>query len=141
MMTIHCICCRPKEINRKNLTDDRSQSGEESYLGEGVFGVCSKKLYRGISVAVKQFKANASISLVKHEASVLAKLDHPGNDQTPARTPVIQRVHNIIHWTDLLCQQTYSTIFTLVAVQSYPWFTFYYPLDLYSPYIINHNLV
>ena len=96
MITIHLICCSPKEINRKNLTDDRSQSGEESYLGEGVFGVCSKKLYRGIAVAVKQFKANVSISLVKHEASVLANLDHPGNDQTP----VIQRVHNIIHWTN-----------------------------------------
>ena len=96
MITIHCICCSPKEINRKNLTDYRSQSGEESYLGEGVFGVCSKKLYRGIAVAVKQFKANVSISLVKHEASVLANLDHPGNDQTP----VIQRVHNIIHWTN-----------------------------------------
>ena len=95
MITIHRICCSPKEINRKNLTDDRSQSGEESYLGEGVFGVCSKKLYRGIAVAVKQFKADVSISLVKHEASVLANLDHPGNDQTP----VIQRVHNIIHWT------------------------------------------
>ena len=93
MITIYCICCSPKELNRKNLTDDRIQSGEESYLGEGVFGVCSKKLYRGIAVAVKQFKGNVSISLVKHEASVLAKMDHPGNDQTP----VIQRVHNIIH--------------------------------------------
>ena len=98
MITNHCICCGPKEINRKNLTDDRSQGGEESYLGEGVFGVCSKKLYRGIAVAVKQFKANVSISIVKHEASVLAKMDHPGNDQTP----VIQRVHNIIHWTNHL---------------------------------------
>ena len=98
MITIHCICCSPKEINRKNLTDDGSQRGEESYLGEGVFGVCSKKLYRGIAVAVKQFKENVSISLVKHEASVLAKMDHPGNDQTP----VIQRVHNIIHWTNHL---------------------------------------
>lgn len=102
MITIHCICCSPKEINRKNLTDDRGQSGEESYLGEGVFGVCSKKLYRGIAVAVKQFKANVSISLVKHEASVLAKMDHPGNDQTP----VIQRVHNIIHSTNPLTVAT-----------------------------------
>ena len=92
MITIHCICS-PKEINRKNLTDDTIQSGEESYLGEGVFGVCCKKLYRGIAVAVKQFKANVSISLVKHEASVLARMDHPGNDQTL----VIQRVHYIIH--------------------------------------------
>jgi len=55
------------------LTDDRSRSEEESYIGEGVFGVCSKKLYRGIAVAVKQFKANVSVSLVKQEASVLSK--------------------------------------------------------------------
>ena len=96
MITIHCICFSPKEINRKNLTADGSRSGEESYLGKSVFGVCSKKLYRGIAVAVKQFKADVSISLGKHEASVLANLDHPGNDQTP----VIQRVHNIIHWTN-----------------------------------------
>ena len=96
MITTHCICCSPKEINWKNLTADGRRSGEESYLGEGVFGVCSKKLYRGIAVAVKQFKADVSIYLVKHEASVLANLDHPGNDQTP----VIQRVHNIIHWTN-----------------------------------------
>ena len=102
MITIHCICSSRKEIDRKNLTDDRYQSGEESYLGEGVFGVCSKKLYRGIAVAVKQFKANVSISLVKHEASVLAKMDHPGNDQTP----VIQRVLNIIHWTNHLTVAT-----------------------------------
>ena len=102
LITIHCISCSPKEINRKNLTDDGSQSGEKSYLGEGVFGVCSKKLYRGIAVAVKQFKANVSISVVKHEASVLAKMDHPGNDQTP----VIQRVHNIIHWTNYLTVAT-----------------------------------
>ena len=81
MITIHCIFS-PKEINRKNLTDDTIQSGEETYLGEGV---CSKKLDRGITVAVKQFKANVSI--------VLGRMDHPGNDQTP----VIQRVHNIIH--------------------------------------------
>ena len=98
MITIHCISCSPKEINQINLTDDRSQSGEESYLGEGVFGVCAKKLYRGIAVALKQFKMNVSISLVKHEASVLAKMDHPGNDQTP----VIQRVHIIIDWTNHL---------------------------------------
>ena len=32
-------------------------------------------------VAVKQFKENVHLSLVKHEASVLAKMEHPGNYQ------------------------------------------------------------
>ena len=51
---------------------------------------------------MKQFKLNVSISLVKHEASVLARMDHPGNDQTPG----IQRVHNIIHYTNHLSVAT-----------------------------------
>ena len=55
---------------------------------------------------MKQFKANVPISLVKHEAPVLAKIDHPGNDQTP----VIQRVHNIIHWTNHLTVATGADI-------------------------------
>ena len=74
--------CSPKEVNRQNLKNDRGHSGEGSLLG-GVFGVCSKKLYRGINVAVKQFKENVSLSLVKHEASILTKMDHPGNHQAP----------------------------------------------------------
>jgi len=40
-----------------------------------------KMTYRGITVAVKQFKENVHLSLVKHEASVLAKMEHPGNYQ------------------------------------------------------------
>ena len=70
--------CSSKEVSRQNLIHDSSHS---EVLGEGVFGVCLKKLYRGITVAVKQFKENVPLSLVKHEASILAKMDHPGSHQ------------------------------------------------------------
>ena len=92
-MDITYSICSPKEVNRQNLKNDRGHSGEGSLLGEGVFGVCSKKLYRGINVAVKQFKENVSLSLVKHEASILVKMDHPGNHQAP----VVQRLDNTIY--------------------------------------------
>ena len=32
MNIIHCISCSPKEINRQNLMDDGSLSGEKSIL-------------------------------------------------------------------------------------------------------------
>lgn len=71
-----------KKINKDHLTDANS-NGE--VLGAGVFGICSKKTYRGITVAVKEFKENVSLSLVTHEASVLAKMEHRG---TAARVKV-----------------------------------------------------
>ena len=40
-MNIIYSICSPKEVNRQNLINDGGHSGE------GVFGVCSKKLYRG----------------------------------------------------------------------------------------------
>ena len=40
---------------------------------------CYKKIYSGVVVAVKQFKDSASLTLVKREASILAKMEHPGN--------------------------------------------------------------
>ena len=70
------ILFSPKKINKDHLTDANS-NGE--VLGAGVFGICSKKTYRGITVAVKEFKENVSLSLVTHEASVLAKMEHPGS--------------------------------------------------------------
>ena len=75
------ILFSPKKI-KDHLTDANS-NGE--VLGAGVFGICSKKTYRGITVAVKEFKENVSLSLVTHEASVLAKMEHPG---TAARVKV-----------------------------------------------------
>ena len=66
------ILFSPKKINKDHLTDANS-NGE--VLGDGVFGICSKKTYREITVAVKEFKENVSLTLVTHEASVLAKMD------------------------------------------------------------------
>ena len=77
-INLHYFIISPKSINRHHLRDDTSQ-GE--VLGEGVFGICSKKTHRGITVAVKQFKDNVHLSLVKHEASILAKMEHPSNYQ------------------------------------------------------------
>lgn len=70
------ILFTPKKINKDYFTDANS-NGE--VLGAGVFGICSKKTYRGITVAVKEFKENVSLSLVTQEASVLAKMEHPGS--------------------------------------------------------------
>lgn len=76
------ILFSPKKINKDHFADANS-NGE--VLGAGVFGICSKKTFRGITVAVKEFKENVSLSLVTHEASVLAKMEHPG---TAARVKV-----------------------------------------------------
>jgi len=73
--TLPLFFLSPKEINRQNLEDVNNHV----VLGEGVFGICYKKIYRGITVAVKQFKDSASLTLVKREASILAKMEHPGN--------------------------------------------------------------
>ena len=64
---------------------------------------------------MKQFKANVSNSLVKHEASVLAKMDHPGNDQNLLFKGYITLFIGQITYTDLGggcrgSQQSYSTI-------------------------------
>lgn len=76
------ILFSPNKINKDHSTDANS-NGE--VLGAGVFGICSKKTYRGITVVVKEFKQNVSLSLVTHEASVLAKMEYPG---TAARVKV-----------------------------------------------------
>ncbi|CAB4011817.1 probable serine threonine- kinase gdt4 [Paramuricea clavata] len=64
-----------KSIERKNLKDI---SHKGAILGKGVFGVCKKMLYRGITVAVKTFQDNVKLDLVKWEADVLNLFDHPG---------------------------------------------------------------
>ena len=50
-------------------------------IGEGVFGKCKKKMYRGQIVAVKYFKSHARSSDVEHEAKMIMKFDHPGNSE------------------------------------------------------------
>ena len=74
MNTTIVLSYSPIEINGQNLED----VNKHVVLGEGVFGICYK-IYQGIVVAVKQFKDSASLTLVKREASILAKMEHPGN--------------------------------------------------------------
>ena len=51
---------------------------EQKKIGEGVFGKCRKKIYRGQIVAVKYFKSHARVVDVEHEAKMMS-FDHPGN--------------------------------------------------------------
>ena len=48
-------------------------------IGEGVFGKCQKKIYRGQIVAVKYFKSHARVADIEHEAKMIMSFDHPGN--------------------------------------------------------------
>jgi hypothetical protein len=47
-------------------------------IGEGVFGKCKKKIYRGQIVAVKYFKSHSRYSDVEREAKMIMRFDHPG---------------------------------------------------------------
>ena len=62
------------QIDRINLGEPR---GSSILLGEGCFGTCQNMDYRGIAVAVKQFKAHVKSSAVRNEACILRQLDHP----------------------------------------------------------------
>lgn len=64
-----------KSMEHKNLKEINC---ENTILGKGVFGVCKKMSYRGITVAVKTFQHHVKLNLVKWEADVLDLFDHPG---------------------------------------------------------------
>ncbi|XP_028416019.1 uncharacterized protein LOC114539575 [Dendronephthya gigantea] len=53
-------------------------SGRKNKIGEGTFGICVKKMYRGHVVAVKQFKSHTSRTDVEKEAMMINSFDHPG---------------------------------------------------------------
>ena len=66
------------DINPSMLSDpviDGVQ--QEIYAGRGSFGVVKLQLYRGITVAVKEFLPHTIRKDVVHEASILASLCHP----------------------------------------------------------------
>ena len=50
---------------------------QDLYLGRGSFAIVRLQMYRGLSVAVKEFLPHSILSDVLHEASVLVKLSHP----------------------------------------------------------------
>ena len=68
-------------VNRSHLShvkDPSSSADQPLLLGGGVFGVCYKMYYRGMSVAVKQFNKHLSSQFdVIKEASLIKQLDHP----------------------------------------------------------------
>ena len=49
----------------------------EVHLGQGSFSIVQLKVYRGINVAVKQYRADTEKADVSHEARVLSRLCHP----------------------------------------------------------------
>lgn len=69
-----------KLVDREHLERPIGNKGKivDVNIGEGSFGCCSKMMYHGIPVAVKQFKGLSSLADVKKEASILLKLSSPG---------------------------------------------------------------
>ena len=68
-------------VNRSHLShvkDPSSSADQPLLLGGGVFGLCYKMYYRGMSVAVKQFNKHLSSQFdVIKETSLIKQLDHP----------------------------------------------------------------
>lgn len=64
------------EIELANLKELSEK--DDSKIGEGTFGICSKKCYRGFVVCVKQFKGKRSRMDVEQEALMIKSFDHPG---------------------------------------------------------------
>lgn len=64
------------QIEENSLED--FDDGKHDIVGEGTFGVCKKKVYRGHIVAVKYFKDNSLPSDVEKEALMISTFDHPG---------------------------------------------------------------
>ncbi|KAK3716253.1 hypothetical protein QZH41_000056 [Actinostola sp. cb2023] len=70
-----------KSYNARHQIDPTNikSAPQELKLGEGRFGLCEKKLFRGKIVAVKYFKASAvTAQMVEKEAKMINSFDHPG---------------------------------------------------------------
>ena len=55
----------------------KDPNDKESYISSGSFGIVQLKVFRGIDVAVKEFRPNTFLSDVKYEACILAHLSYP----------------------------------------------------------------
>lgn len=62
----------------EDISLEEFDDGKHDIVGEGTFGVCKKKVYRGHIVAVKYFKDNSLPSDVEKEALMISEFDHPG---------------------------------------------------------------
>ena len=64
------------QIERSLLTNP-TKDNTEVYIGEGAFSIVQLKIYRGVKVAVKQYRTKTLKSDVLHEASIISSLCHP----------------------------------------------------------------
>ena len=64
-------CSRASEVPEINREDLYRTEDDETTVGEGTFGTCSVKTYRGIPVAVKSFKI---ASMKKDSAFIIITL-------------------------------------------------------------------
>ena len=66
------------EIPWNHLMSAKDKEGHDTnvQLGQGVFGQCVKKYYKGIPVAVKVFNHLSSSQDVRHEATIMAQCSH-----------------------------------------------------------------
>ena len=66
------------EINPAFLSNpNKGGQPTEIFLGQGSFSIVQLKVYRGINVAVKQYRAHTEKADVCNEAMVLSRLCHP----------------------------------------------------------------
>ena len=86
------------EIDETLLLDP--VNGEsEVYVGQGSFAVVKMKVFRGITVAVKEIQPLTILSDVKKEATVLSKLCHPFLIQTRPLAPLVVGAEpQGVHW-------------------------------------------
>ena len=65
------------EWHHLNAPKDKEGNEKLIQLGEGVFGQCVKKYYKGIPVAVKVLNHSSSLQDVRNEAYTMAQCSHP----------------------------------------------------------------
>ena len=65
------------EWHHLNAPKDKEGNEKLIQLGEGVFGQCVKKYYKGIPVAVKVLNHLSSLQDVRNEAYTMAQCSHP----------------------------------------------------------------
>ena len=66
------------KLQEKRIKPDMLQPCSAGVIGEGVFGICSKALFQGTTVCVKQLKEKGpkSRTAFLHEADMLSKVSH-----------------------------------------------------------------
>ena len=73
---LHLLFRNVHQLERNSLEDFDDENHD--VVGEGIFGVCKKEVYRGHIVAIKYYKDNSLPSDVQKEALTISTFDHPG---------------------------------------------------------------